>query len=128
MEQATFARTPGPVKRSAKVILTVAAAVSVAARGQQSLGPCEAAAFNVKACKVAIHHKGYCAGGNWVPTNYGQAYPYYYDSYQAYLTGGGPVAAASIENCKRPGSGFFSAHAVHRGGFGTIGAGRPAGG
>jgi hypothetical protein len=127
MEQAATALAPGSVKRSARVILTVAAAMSVAARGQQSLGPCEATAFNAKVCKIAIHHKGYCAGGNWVPMTYAQAYPYYYDSYQTYLTGGGQVTAVSAENCSRPG-GFFSGHGARRGGFGATGAGRPAGG
>jgi hypothetical protein len=133
MEQATTSFAigsvaTGSVKRSARVILTVAAAVSVA-RGQQSLGPCDPAAFNAKVCKVAIHHKGYCAGGNWVPATYGQAYPYYYDSYQTYLADGGLVTAASAENCHRPAGHFFSAaHGVSRGGFGGTGAGRPAGG
>jgi hypothetical protein len=127
MEPATSALASGSVKRSARVILTVAAAVSVAARGQQSLGPCEATAFNAKVCKTAIHHKGYCAGGNWVPMTYAQAYPYYYDSYQTYMAGGGQVTAGAAENCSRPG-GFFWGHGGTRRGFGAIGAGRPAGG
>ncbi len=127
MERATTALGPGSVKRSARVILTVAAAVSVA-RGQQSLGPCEATAFSAKVCKTAIHHKGYCAGGNWVPMTYAQAYPYYYDSYQTYMAGGGQVTAAAVENCSRPHGGFFSGHGATRRGFGAIGGGRPAGG
>src|SRR5579863_10014187 len=114
MEQTTTALGLGSVKRSARVILTVAAAMSVAARGQQSLGPCETTAFNAKVCKIAIHHKGYCSGGNWVPMTYAQAYPYYYDSYQTYMADGGQVTAAAVENCSRPRGGFFSAHGARR--------------
>jgi hypothetical protein len=115
--------TQSPVKRSARVILTVAAAVSMA-RGQESLGPCDPASFNGRVCKVAIPHKGYCSGGAWVPVTYQQAYPYYYDSYQTYQTGGGLVTPVAAENCNRPGAGFFARHNVLRGGFGAIGSGR----
>ena len=117
-----------PVKRSARVVLTVAAAMSMAARGQQAPDPCEAANFNVKACKVAVRHRGYCAGSTWVPVTYQQSYPYYYDSYQAYLATGGLATAAEEGNCQRPHSGFFGAHSVSRGGFGSTGAGHHAGG
>src|SRR5262245_10606000 len=110
MEQSATMFSSAPVKKSAKIILTVAASMGIAARGQQSLGPCDAAAFSPKVCKAAIHHKGFCSGGAWVPTAYQQAYPYYYDSYQAYLSGGGVATPASVEDCRRPSAGFFGAH------------------
>ena|ERR1035438_8042966 len=112
----------GPLRKSAKVILTVAAAMGVAARAQQSTDPCEAATFNGAVCNVAIRHNGYCSGGAWVPMTYQQPYPYYYDSYSAFVSGGGLATPAPDQSCKRPG--FFAAH----GGFGSTGAGRHAGG
>ena len=117
-----------PVRKSARVMLTVAAAVSMAARAQQAPDPCEAATFNIKACKVAVQHKGYCAGSTFVPATYQQSYPYYYDSYQAYLATGSVATSAEAGNCRRPHSGFFGTHGFSRGGFGSTGGGHHAGG
>jgi hypothetical protein len=103
----------GPLKKSARVILTVAAAMGVAARGQQGADPCLASTFNAQVCKVAIRHKGYCSGGAFVKTAYAQPYPYYYDSYSTFVAGGG--LAAQPESCSA------------RGGFGSHGATRRAG-
>jgi len=111
-----------PVKKSARVVLTVAAAMSMAARGQMAPDPCDAGTFNTKACKVAVQHMGYCDGSNWVPTTYSERYPYYYDSYQAYLANGGAVTAAEAGNCRRPHSAFWGLYGVSRGGFGSTGA------
>ena len=97
-------------------------------RAQQALDPCDPTTFSAKVCKVAVKHKGYCDGSTWVPMTYSQPYPNYYDSYQAYLASGGAVTAAEAGNCRRPSHGFFGAHGVARGGFGSIGAGHHAGG
>ena len=116
-----------PVKKSAKVVLTVAAAMSMAARGQLAPDPCDAGTFNTKACKVAVKHMGYCDGASFVPMTYPQRYPYYYDSYQAYLANGGLATAAEAGNCLRPYSGFFGVHGFSRGGFGSTGSGHHGG-
>ena len=117
-----------PVKKSARVVLTVAAAMSMAARGQLAPDPCDAGTFNTKACKLAVQHNGYCAGSNWVPMTYSAAYPYYYDSYQAYVANGGVATAAEAGNCRSPHYGFFGLHGVSRGGFGSTGSGHHHGG
>ena len=119
---------PYPVKKSAGVVFTVAAAMSIAARGQQAPDPCEAATFDIKACNVAVQHKGYCAGSTCVPMAYQQSYPNYYDSYQAYLATGGVATSAETGNCRRPNSGFLGMHGHSRGGFGSTGGGHHAGG
>jgi len=116
-----------PVKKSARVVLTVAAAMGMA-RGQLAPDPCEAGTFNTKACKVAVKHRGYCDGATFVPMTYSQPYPYYYDSYQAFLARGGVVTAADAGSCRRPHGGFFGAHGVSRGGFGATGSGHHHGG
>ena len=116
-----------PVKKSARVVLTVAAAMSMAARAQLAPDPCDAGSFNVKACKVAVKHKGYCDGVNFVPMTYSQPYPYYYDSYQAYLANGGVATAAAAGDCRTPRYGLFGIHGYSRGGFGSIGAGHHGG-
>src|ERR1700733_14672676 len=90
-----------PVKKSARVVLTVAAGMSLAARGQLAPDPCDPGTFNTKACKVAVRHMGYCDGANFVPMTYSQPYPNYYDSYQAYLVNGGVATAAEAGNCGR---------------------------
>ena len=110
-----------PVRKSARVVLTVAAAMGMA-RGQLAPDPCDPGTFNIKACKVAVQHSGYCDGSTWVPTTYQEHYPYYYDSYQAYLSTGGVVTAAETGNCRRPHSSFFG-RGISRGGFGSTGAG-----
>jgi len=109
-------------------VLTVAAAMSIAARGQLAPDPCDAGTFNTKACKVAVQHHGYCAGSNWVPMTYSAPYPYYYDSYQTYLANGGVAAAAEAGNCRSPHYGLFGVHGISRGGFGSTGSGHHHGG
>jgi hypothetical protein len=118
-----------PVKKSAKVVLTVAAAMSMTARGQLAPDPCDAGTFNTKACKVAVKHMGYCDGSAFVPMTYSARYPYYYDSYQAYLANGGVATAAGVGNCwQTHNGGFFGIHGVSRGGFGSTGSGHRHGG
>ncbi|MCU1336951.1 MAG: hypothetical protein JWO19_2532 [Bryobacterales bacterium] len=117
-----------PIKKSSRVVLTVAAAMSMVARGQQPRDPCESASFNTKACKIAVQRKGYCDGSAWVPATYQESYPYYYDSYQAYLATGGVVTAAEAGNCRRPHYGLFGGRGLSRGGFGSTGAGHHGGG
>jgi hypothetical protein len=114
--------------KSPSVVLTVAAAMGIAAHGQQGADPCDAATFNAKVCKTAVRHNGYCAGGVWVPMTYQQHYPYYYDSFQQYQSGGNLASPALDGNCKRPSTGFFGVHGASRGGFGSTGAGHHAGG
>jgi hypothetical protein len=106
--------TQEPLKKSVRVILTVAAAMGMAVRGQQSGDPCAPSSFNAQVCQVAIRHKGYCSGGGFVKMPYRQAYPYYYDSYSAFIAGGGMATAP--EGC------------AARGGFGAHGIARNAGG
>src|SRR4029077_740142 len=114
---------PCRVKKSARVVLTVAGAVGMATRGLEALNPCDASAFNGKACRVAVKHQGYCDGSIWIPTAYSERYPYYYDSYQAYLASGGVTTASEVGNCQHLASGFYGVHGVSRGGFGAIGSG-----
>ncbi len=120
-----------PAKKSARVVLTVAAAMGMAARGQLAPDPCDAGSFNSKACKVAVKHQGYCDGVNFVPMTYSQPYPNYYDSYQAYLANGGVVTAVGAGNCRYPYSGLFgargSSHGITHGGFGSTGSGHHGG-
>ena len=105
------------MKKSARVTLTVVAAVGCAARAQQAPNPCEPANFNEKACQVAVKGHGYCSGGAWVPQHY-QKYPYYYRFSQAYAAAGGIVTSAPVETCRRAG------HLLgRRGGFGKTGTG-----
>ena len=84
--------------KSARVTLTVVAAVGCAARAQQAPNPCGPANFNQQACQAAVKSRGYCSGGAWVTQQY-QKYPYYYDLYQAYASAGGRVTAAPVERC-----------------------------
>jgi hypothetical protein len=116
-----------PVKKSARVVLTVAAAMSMAARAELAPDPCDAGTFNVKACMVAVKHMGYCDGANFVPMTYSQRYPAYYDSYQAYLANGGLATAAEAGNCWHSHGGFFGVHGFSRGGFGATGSGHHGG-
>jgi hypothetical protein len=106
------------MKKSARVTLTIVAAVGFAARAEQAPNPCESANFNGKACQAAVKSHGYCSGGAWVPQQY-QKYPYYYGRYQAYSSAGGIVAAAPVETC-RPPRHLLGSH----GGFGATGTGR----
>jgi hypothetical protein len=114
------------MKRSSSVTLTIVAAMGIAARAQAA-DPCNAGTFNTTACKTAIHGGGYCSGGAWLPVAYTNPYPYYYDLYRGYLSGGGSVAPAGVEKCRRTASGWISSHGVSHGGFGAAGHGGHAG-
>lgn len=105
------------MKKSTHVTLTVAAAMGLAARGQQPLDPCGAASFNAKVCQAAVKQRRYCSQGQWVPLADPQPYPYYYGLYQDYVANGGVVTAIPAEHC-----GGFMSHVY--GGFGAIGGGR----
>jgi len=111
-----------PPKKSGQVVLTVVAVVGLGVHADAA-DPCDPASFNGKACQSAVKQRGYCAGNAWVPMTYQQRYPYYYDTYQQYLSAGGAVASAPVEKCSRPSHGFFAAH-----GFGSTGRGHHAGG
>jgi hypothetical protein len=107
-----MATTRRSSKRSAHVILTAAAAIGMSAHAQ-GVDPCDAAMFNGKACQAAVRHKGFCSGGAWVPMTYSEKYPYFYDKYQSFISGGGVVTPFAAETCKQPGTA--------RGGFGIFG-------
>lgn len=102
------------VKKSAAVTLTVVATMGIAARAQGP-DPCDAASFSPKACQRAIHRRGYCEQGTWLPMSYPQHYPYYYDLYQNFVSNGGVVNGVPDETCR------YSSGAVY-GGFGFFGA------
>jgi len=113
------------LRKSTRVVLTVAAAMGMTARGQQGVDPCQSSSFSAQACQLAIRHKGYCSGAAWFPMRYSQPYPYYYDSYSAFISGGGLAVPAPLD-CGH--ARFFATHGSTRGGFGATGAGRHAGG
>jgi hypothetical protein len=100
--------------KSARVTLTVVAAIGCA-RAQQAANPCGPASFNENACRTAVQHRGYCAGGDWVAQQY-QPYPYYYDLYRTYSAAGGTVTATVPETCRRTGG-----HGIFYSGFGAHG-------
>ncbi len=106
------------MKKSASVSLTVVAAFGIAAQAQPRVDPCGAANFNEQACQAAVQNRGYCSNGQWVKLKYHNAYPYYYNAHQAYVTNGGVVSAAVVGTCGPP----SGSHGVGRGGFGAIGA------
>jgi hypothetical protein len=110
------------MKKSAKVTLTVVAAVGLAACGRQRMDPCQQASFDQQACEDAVRSGGYYWNGGWVPMTYHYPYPYYYDSYRSYVSGGGHSQAVPTGAFAHPG-----ASGVSRGGFGAIGAGHGAG-
>ncbi len=103
------------MRRSASVTLTLVAALG-AARAQQAGDPCDAATFNAKVCKAAVHSGGYCGQGARTKVTYSHPYPYYYDFYQNYISQGGVVSASSAVICSH---GSW----VTRGGFGATGSG-----
>ncbi len=103
------------MKKSARVSLTLVAAVACAARAQGP-DPCAAGTFSANACHSAIKSHGYWSGCTWVPQQY-QKYPYYYNFFRAYASTGGLVAAAPEDTCR----------GLLHGGFGAIGARRHAG-
>jgi hypothetical protein len=98
------------MKKSSGVTLTLLAGVGCALHAQQLSNPCAPASFNASACRAAVKSRAYCDGGTWVPQQY-QAYPYYYNLYQAYSSAGGAVFPAPASTC-----------AVRRSGFGAHGA------
>jgi hypothetical protein len=111
------------MKKSAKVTLTVVAAVGLASCGRRR-DPCESAYFNDVACQEAIRNGGYYWNGSWVPMRYSYPYPYYYDHYRSYTSGGGRVYAAPATTYGRPNS----SPSVTRGGFGSTGSSHSSGG
>ena len=113
------------MKKSAKVTLTVVAAVGLASCGRSRRDPCESAYFNEAACQDAVRSGGYYWGGSWYPMTYHYPYPYYYDHYRTYVGNGGRVYSAPSGSYYR-GSGT-SSPGVTRGGFGSTGAGHGAG-
>ena len=104
------------MRKSARVTLTLVAAVALAGCGRRRVDPCQEATFNEQSCQDAVRSGGYYWGGTWYPMRYGQPYPYYYDRYRGYTSSGGAVTAAPAESYGRPGS------SVVRGGFGSSGA------
>ena len=104
------------MRKSARVTLTLAAAVAIAGCGRRHLNPCDAATFNEDACQDAVRSGGYYWGGSWYPMQYHYPYPYYYDQYRTHISQGGSVTAAPAGSYSRPGS------SVVRGGFGSSGA------
>ena len=110
------------MKKSAKVTLTVVAAVGMAACGRRGMDPCQQGSFNEQACDEAVRSGGYYWNGGWVPMTYHYPYPYYYDSYRSYVSRGGSVAPAVSGAYSHP-----SSPGVSRGGFGSIGAGHGEG-
>jgi hypothetical protein len=102
------------MKKSARVRLTVAAAIALAARAEAQ-DPCEAASFNSRACKVAIRDGGFCSSGAWVSAPYPESYSYYNDLYGVYRNQGGATMPAAMASCGQ----YFGAGAI-RGGFGAF--------
>jgi len=94
------------MKKSARITLTLVAAMGMAACSRGRRDPCEAATFNEQACNEAVRNRGYYSDGQWVPMHYSQPYPYYYDTYRRYTSSGGSVT---------------------RGGFGATGAAHASG-
>jgi hypothetical protein len=120
------------MKKSAKVTLTVVAAVGLAGCGRRRMDPCQASSFDEQACQDAVRSGGYYWGGTWVPMRYGNPYPYYYDSYRSYTSRGGRVVTAPSNSYSRPAAGSgnpgsSTSHGVSRGGFGSVGAGHSSG-
>ena len=118
------------MKKSAKVTLTVVAAVGLASCGRIRRDPCEAQYFNEMACQEAVRSGGYYWGGSWYPMVYHYPYPYYFDSYHGYLSRGGRVYSAPAGTYSRPSAASSSAPSssgVVRGGFGSTGASHGAG-
>ena len=115
------------MKKSAKVTLTVVAAMGLASCGRSRRDPCDQALFNEMACQDAVRSGGYYYGGSWYPMMYHYPYPYYYDHYRTYIGGGGRVYSAPAGTYARPGGASTSSPGVERGGFGSTGAGHGAG-
>ena len=111
------------MKKSAKVTLTVVAAMGLASCGRSRPDPCDQTSFNEMVCQDAVRSGGYYYGGSWYPMMYSYPYPYYYDHYRTHVSNGGRVVGAPAGSYARPGG----ASGVEHGGFGSIGAGHSAG-
>ncbi len=88
------------MKKSAKVTLTVVAAMGLASCGRSRPDPCDQAYFNEMACQDAVRSGGYYYGGSWYPMMYHYPYPYYYDHYRTYVGGGGRVSRGAGGNIR----------------------------
>jgi hypothetical protein len=106
------------MKKSAKVTLTVVAAVGLASCGRSRRDPCDQMSFDDMACQDAVRSGGYYYGGSWYPMMY------YYDHYGTYVSNGGGVVGAPAGSYARPGG---ASSGVEHGGFGSIGAGHSSG-
>ena len=116
------------MKKSARVTLTVVAAVGLASCGRGRRDPCEDQYFDDYACQQAVGAGGYYWGGSWYPMTYHYPYPYYYDHYRTYVSHGGHVIVAPSGSYSRPtGAASHSSGSVERGGFGSTGAGHSSG-
>jgi len=115
------------MKKSARVTLTVVAAVGLASCGRKRPDPCEAATFNQQACESAVRGGGYYYQGTWFPMVYHYPFPYYYDSYRTYVSRGGVVHSVPSDAYVRGGGATPAAPAVERGGFGSTGEAHAAG-
>ena len=69
-------------------------------------------------CRAAVENRGYCWNGRWVKLRYSSPYPYYFDSYLAYIANGGTIDPAAVGSCGPPHGIFGGAHGISRGGFG----------
>ncbi len=99
------------MKKSGQVTLTIVAAVALAGCARRH-DPCDAASFNAPACQEAIRAGGYYYNGRWYASHYSHPYPYYYDSYNTYVSRGGSVHSSG--SYSHP-----SSSGVTRGGFGS---------
>ncbi len=111
------------MKKSLGVGLTVLAAVGVATAAEKRPDPCAAGTFNDQACQAAVQNRGYCWNGRWVRMNYPQPYPYYFDVYDAFVSGGGITTPAEVDACGPPLTGWIYGR---RGGFGHTSRGHAA--
>src|SRR5512133_342420 len=106
------------MKKSAKITLTVVAAVGMAACQRSRRDPCDSASFDAGVCQDAVRNGGYHYHGTWIPMVYSHPYPYYYDSHSQYVSRGGAMRPAESGAYARPGG----SGSVTRGGFGATGS------
>jgi hypothetical protein len=122
------------MKKSAKVTLSVVAAVGLASCGRGRRDPCQPQYFNEMACQDAVRDGGFYWGGSWYPAVYHYPYPYYYDGYRRHVSIGGSVVAEPAATYAKPAGKTFgtggasSSGGTVRGGFGSTGAGTSSGG
>jgi hypothetical protein len=127
------------MKKSAKVTLSMVAAVGLASCGRSRRDPCESQYFSEMACQQAVQDGGYYWGGSWYPMRYSYPYPYYYDHYHTYVSRGGHVYSSPSTSYVKPSTGpgktfgtggsgsSASPGGTVRGGFGSTGSGHGAG-